>query len=207
MDLIKHALSAIEKAERLESEAVPECLAIDGMSSARVRHFLNNITAMDGCRYLEIGCWKGSTLISALCKRPDVTHWVIENWSEFGGPREELLTNFKNIIGGKPNLIEENCLYFDIAKYDISGVNVFFYDGAHDFGSQSRAIQHFAPVLAKESILIVDDWDFPWVESATMGAIMGLGLKLKFSIALPSTTLNDVDGWWNGLFVSVVRKC
>ena len=36
------------------------------MSDARVRHLLSNLCSAQGARYLEVGCWRGSTLTAAL---------------------------------------------------------------------------------------------------------------------------------------------
>ena len=49
-----------------ESKITQEVLDVVGMSSPKVRHFLNNICNRPGTRYLEIGSHFGSTLISAV---------------------------------------------------------------------------------------------------------------------------------------------
>jgi methyltransferase family protein len=73
---------------------------LNGMSSPRVRHFLNNLCEFSGTRYLEVGCWRGSTLISALHKNhTTVTRALaIDNFSEFQQSEADLLLNVNPLI-------------------------------------------------------------------------------------------------------------
>ena len=64
--LIQKVEYSISNAERGISSLASEILKLEGMSSPKVRHLLNNLCALPGARYLEIGSYKGSTWISAL---------------------------------------------------------------------------------------------------------------------------------------------
>lgn len=63
--LISHVKESIEKAKNGISKLYQGILNIEGMSGSKIRHFLNNVCSFKGVNYLEIGCWKGSTLVSA----------------------------------------------------------------------------------------------------------------------------------------------
>src|SRR4051812_30601409 len=65
-DLVAHVKRAISEADEGRSRISPAALAIEGMSSPKVRHLLNNLCAFDACRYLEVGSYKGSTLCAAM---------------------------------------------------------------------------------------------------------------------------------------------
>jgi hypothetical protein len=59
-----------------------------GMSSPKGRHFFNNVCRQVGfvqkVRYLEIGTWAGSTLISFIYKQPNLEYVsAIDNFSQF----------------------------------------------------------------------------------------------------------------------------
>ena len=56
--------------------------------------FLNNII-YDGCNYLEIGSWKGSTTSAALYNNKPNSSISIDNFSQFGGPKEEFWNNIR----------------------------------------------------------------------------------------------------------------
>ena len=84
----------------LQSDAtgLDEILAMEGMSGRKFRQLINKvIAATPNASYLEIGSWIGSTACSAMHgNRVRIT--CVDNWSQFGGPKEEL---FKNIGASK----------------------------------------------------------------------------------------------------------
>ena len=52
---------------------------------------------MKEARYLEIGTWKGSSICSAMCNNK-ITCVAIDNWSEFGGPKNIFLENYYSFV-------------------------------------------------------------------------------------------------------------
>ena len=87
--------TAFENAENNISKINDEIIKIHGMSGTKTRHFYNNLLNTEDARYLEIGTWKGSSVCSAICgNKAKVV--CIDNWSEFGGPKEEFIQNFNN---------------------------------------------------------------------------------------------------------------
>ena len=68
------------------------------MSGLKTRHFYNNLLNFDDARYLEIGSWKGSSVCSAMYNN-NAMIICVDNWSEFGGPKDEFLVNFNKFIG------------------------------------------------------------------------------------------------------------
>ena len=65
MDHVKWAQLSIENAEKGISHLNKGALMVDGMSSTKSRHLLNNLCAFPEAVYFEIGSWKGSTIIAA----------------------------------------------------------------------------------------------------------------------------------------------
>ena len=104
---------------------------MNGMSGKKYRHFINNLIGkVNDPRYLEIGCWKGSTSCSAICNN-DVVAYCIDNWSEFGGPKKLFLDNVQKCKSESKDIK----LFFnqiDFRKIDYSKIgkfNVYFFDG------------------------------------------------------------------------------
>ena len=68
--IVEHVRRAIANAReglsKLASPPHAAVLELEGMSNAHNRHLLNNLCAAVGARYLEVGTWKGSTLVSAV---------------------------------------------------------------------------------------------------------------------------------------------
>jgi len=115
-------LEAIEKAERMESNLIQEVLDLYGMSSPKVRHFLNNIC--HGRSYLEIGTHKGSTLISAMYKNPNFGI-AYDDYREFGNCYDEAKSKIEQ-FKINAQLIKADGFTHDKGKFD-----VIFYDGDH----------------------------------------------------------------------------
>src|SRR4051812_41711122 len=80
--LIAHVKASIENGNNHISQLNDAVLGIQGMSSPKVRHFLNNLCTMNDSHYLEIGCWKGSTFVSSLFnnEKTVLSAIAIDNW-------------------------------------------------------------------------------------------------------------------------------
>lgn len=188
-------------------------LDLDGMSSPKVRRLLNNLCSYAGVSYLEVGCWKGATAISALFGNRDsvIEAHVIDNFSEFNEEQNVEGMFFQNIERFREQITRNfhfhNCdtLLFDTALVGTK-VTVFFYDGAHDTVSQRSAIVHYAPVLANPSVLVVDDWNWEMVRKGVRSGLEESHLEVLNSWELPASGNQDKVEWWNGLFVGVVAK-
>ena len=70
-------------------------LKIESMSTYAMGHLINQIckNLSSNQLYLNIGCWKGFSLIAGMI---DTSCKVIgvDNFSQFGGPKDEFLKNF-----------------------------------------------------------------------------------------------------------------
>ena len=95
---IRHIEQCLNDAENLKSKLSDEVLEIEGMAGYKTRHFYNNICSMPNTVYLEIGCFKGSSLCSAMYKN-SIQCVAIDNWSLWEGPKDEFLTNYNKFKG------------------------------------------------------------------------------------------------------------
>lgn len=201
--MIDKIKKAITDADALTSKLNDEILAIQGMSSPRVRHLLNNLVSKDD-RYLEIGTWRGSTFISALFKNNPKFHLVIDNWSEFGGPKNEFFDNCEKHLNDIPNFIEADC--FKLDNSEIKDINIYFYDGGHTEKDQYDAIVYYYNCLADKFILIIDDYNMDAVPRGTQNAIKEKNIKVRYETILPADFNGDTNKWWNGLYVAYCEK-
>jgi hypothetical protein len=194
---------AIENATLGKSKLTPEILAMEGMSSPWVRHLLNNIVKGN---YLEIGVWHGSTFISALYKNK-VNAYAIDNWSEY------------NYNDAKYNF-QQNCAKFGISGYTffecdaftvdlkkIPKIDVYFYDGDHNYDETCRALVYFLPVLSDTFLFIADDYDWQGVKEGVSKGIKECNLKIIKKWELHSACSNDKETWWNGIGIFKLKKC
>jgi len=183
-------------------------IGLQGMSGTLVRSFLNNLVkTVPNVRYLEIGVWKGSTCISALYGNIEKIdkYWLLDNWSEFGGPKTEFIQNFSNVVGSSPNLFDLDCFGVNPIELGIDKVNIYFYDGRHLPRDQEMAIEKYIDSMDDEFIFIIDDWNSDFVKTPTVNAIKKLPLEIVYFREF-ITGGDAADTWWNGIGIFVLRK-
>jgi methyltransferase family protein len=219
--LRSQAQRAIASAESGRSRLPPAVLALEGYSSPTVRHFLNNLCRFAGANYLEVGTWKGSTLMSAAYANSgrftavdDFSHHVVSR-SE-GRAARETLRRVRRRFGRECHVHfhESDCWAPALLRRLPPGVNVYFYDGRHTYEDQYRAFTHFEPLLAPRYLAVVDDWNRPYVRAATREALGDLGHQLVWEREMftrgwfrqQATGEWPTPHWFNGIFVAVVSK-
>jgi hypothetical protein len=212
-DMITKIKSALALAIQGSSQLDPRILAISGMSGRRYRMFINNlISSLPDARYLEVGSWAGSTLCSAI-NGNSVRAAAIDNWSQFGGPKDQFLANLQEYRTTRAYV---NFIEMDFRQVDYSGLgpfNVYLFDGPHMKEDQYDGLRLAQPALDDLFVLIVDDWNWLQVREGTQEAIVKCGLTEYYSVEL-RTTLDDshaeVSGergdWHNGYYIALLSK-
>ncbi len=208
--LVAHVRQSLENTERGISKLNTEILGIEGMSSAKVRHLLNNLCSLPDANYLEIGCWKGSTWVSALYGNGDTMSSAIgiDDWSEFEGPAADFRSNCAKFLpNSRYNFYSDDCFTIDLKTVFQKPVNIYFYDGGHTTQFQEMAFTYFNSILDDVFIAVVDDWNFvAEAQQGTYNAFRQFGYHLLFEKEFLTSRNGDTDSWWNGLYVVVVQK-
>lgn len=205
--LVQHLQNAINNAEKGISKLPKEILAINGMSSPKVRHFLNNLCSLPQATYLEIGSWQGSTFISALYENMGTLQSAtsIDNWS--GRTKKQFEDNCAKHLKGLPFIhFSLDCFAVNPETIIKKPVNIYFYDAGHTFFDQERAFTHYNCILEDNFIAVVDDYNAPAVKKGTISAFKKLGYNVLFEKCLPASFNGDTAEWWNGLYVAVISK-
>ena len=197
-----------------------------GMSGKKYRYFVNNlISLIDNPRYLEIGCWAGSTACSALYGNK-VKALCIDDWSQFSdpktinpsldvtSPKNSFHTNIKKIISEK---IDFKFIESDFRKIDYKEVgkfNIYVFDGPHEVKDHYDGVDIVLPALDEVFVLIIDDWNMPHVREGTLKAIDDSNINVISKIEI-MTTQNDAvpkllqcqfSDWHLGYFLAVCKK-
>lgn len=208
--LIAHVTQSIDNAYKGISRLTDNVLKIEGMSSPKVRHLLNNLCSYPNTNYLEIGTWKGSTWISALFgnEASVLNATAIDDWSQFGGPAAEFHGNCKKFLANLSyNISSADCFKLNLESLITQPVTIYFYDGGHTEIEQEMAFTYYDKAFDDVFIAIVDDWNLnKAVEQGTRTAFEKLGYQILFEIVLPNRRYSDIENWWNGLYVAVIRK-
>ena len=197
----------------LTQKLPPEIRYMPGMSGRKYRSLVNSLVEITpDARYLEIGSWAGSTACSAMWGNT-VTATCIDDWSEFGGPKEAFHANVSYCLTDniKFNFIEND---FRIVDYSTIGkFNVYMFDGPHSEQDQYDGIFIAQPALDNDYYLIVDDWNVLQVREGTERAIKDLGLTVHARLDILSNQNNnhpvicrESSDWHNGYLIAVVSK-
>ena len=196
---------------------------VEGLTSPRVRHFLNNLCSQEGAVYLEVGVYAGSTFCAAVQNNDMVAAYANDNWSQpnLQPAREDITLSLENVtvdtfVKNLQENITTETLDFDIqvlngdssqlGKKDFKhDVNVIFYDGDND---QMKMVEFFTNMLTFTQdvfTLVIDDANIEKNVEVTKQFLDYNGLKILYEREL----LNDPEDaamWWNGLYVVVVSK-
>jgi hypothetical protein len=199
-DLVRHVNKCFSTLETKLPETV---FSLEGYSGRFTRIFYNNICKLKfenrPTEYLEVGVWKGSSFVSSMFNN-EIHGTCVDNWSEFGGPREEFLKNLEQFDIKNYTFVDGDFFSttFD-KKFDI-----YLYDGCHEESAHSKAIEHAWPYLADEAIIIIDDWNWECVRNGTYAS-----LPMDQVASVHEIIHSDVfqsDRFWNGIGVFVIKK-
>ena len=162
-----------------------------------------------GEAYLEVGSWKGLSIIAAMLGNADAPFFAIESFDGYGvrgrEAREALRRNVEAWVGpGRLRLLEGDF----VALLRRPGllphpVGVYFYDADHSPLGQYLALALAEPHLADEAIVIVDDTASPAVARATDRYVRGRD-AYELLADLPGSPAGG--RWWNGLRVFAFRR-
>jgi hypothetical protein len=206
--------SSLERALEINHKLTDVVLNMTGMSGRKYRSLINTLVkGVPAPKYLEVGSWAGSTASAVLWKNAvDVV--CIDNWSQFGGPKDAFLEN--TALAGNENtrlmLVESD--FRAVPWGTLPKSNIYMFDGPHTEVDQYDGIVIAQPALEDTYILVVDDYNWPSVRNGTLRAINDLGLTVECAIEI-RTTQDDThpqiayqanSDWHNGYFIAVIGK-
>lgn len=208
--LTKHVVKCVAES------GIPKInIKISGLTSPRVQTLLNSLAKGVGS-YLEIGSYIGATAASVLKDNP-LNAYFVDNWAQQIQPErddipateENTLQKFEENV--KPYIGDSKVTVFNQDMFTVNlfeihnNIQLFFYDGPHDEKSTGDAVKYYYPVLDKESILVFDDANWEGVVVGARNALQEIGANIVYEKIILND-LEDINAWWNGLYIMVVRK-
>lgn len=182
---------------------------VPGLTSKRVQNLLFGISSHVST-YLEVGSAMGAT--AAAVGQNDIQVYCVDNWSQSIQPQQnrfslpnntysEFEKNTKHIN----HLYVYNQDYMTVPVHTLPKIEMFFYDGEHDFESTKNAVKYYAPCFADTAILVFDDANWTDVVKGAEAGVAEVGLNVIYNRLI----LNEIENpnmWWNGLYIMVVQK-
>jgi hypothetical protein len=213
--LVSRILDAIDIGSKHESSFNEEKFYIPGLSSNKIRHFLNYLCGFSDSIYLELGCYTGSTFYAATENNP-IRAFAVDSFVEkdikpfrddvflpsIKDPAVEFLSKFSN-----PRWSFSNKDVKDLTEKDISDKpNIIFYDAGHEYYQQYENLNSVVNLFADKFILILDDANFEGVVESAEEFITNNNLKVLFERKILTTIPEDENSWWNGIYILVLEK-
>jgi predicted O-methyltransferase YrrM len=154
-----------------------------------------------GESYVEIGTFRGTSLISALRGNDGLDAVAIDDFSFRDGSRDQLDANLARFgLGGRPAIVEGD--FEEVLRSDALGgrrVGVYYYDAGHTYEQQLAGLRLIEPHLADEALVIVDDSDWERVERADRDYLESQP-RARLLLEIPGDD-KGFPHWWEGVHV------
>ncbi|HTE72480.1 MAG TPA: class I SAM-dependent methyltransferase [Actinomycetes bacterium] len=154
--------------------------------------------------YLEVGSYRGRSVVGAMLDHPGRQAVAIESFAEFGVDPVQARIAVENTlrefgVDDRVRLVVGDAFRRLDRSSVPAPVGVYFYDGAHSRVAQYLGLALAEPLFAERSLVLVDDWSWPQVRSATRAY---LKRHPGYHVVAEMTVSTDFDPrWCNGLVV------
>ena len=142
----------------------------DSYSGKKILELILNSTKIF-CKknaYLEIGVFRGNTLINNAINNRKTICYGVDNFSLFNEAKQnEKIVKKKIRDDNLTNVRLINCDFEKAIKKIKHKIGVLFIDGPHDYRSQLIALLKYEKLLAQECVVIIDDANYFHVRKAT----------------------------------------
>ena len=130
----------------------------------------------------------------------------VEGWTAPDGDPFDIFKNNLDKVEGDNSVIAYNQSVESVVVESIPhSANVVFYDGDHNYDSTKNFLDKYYSKFEETLILIVDDWNWPQIQSATRDHIQSHEYEIQLEKEI-LTKGEDPEDYWNGLGVFVLRK-
>lgn len=175
---------------------------VEGMSTENIRFIINEICRLY-CKdlYVEVGSWKGCSLISASLNNTIPKFIGIDNFSQFEGNINILKENLKDFNVHNAEIIEGD--YENIIKSILKekSIDVYFYDGYHSYEHQKNGLNIIKPYLKDDCIILVDDIVWPEPKTATLDWLAENTDFEHITLKENESQTECSKYWWLGLMI------
>jgi hypothetical protein len=154
---------------------------------------------LDGDSFVNVGVWNGFSFLSGLVGNRRKKCIGVDNFSEFGGPRDHFLRRFEQHRSASHMFYDMDYLaYFDRVHQE--SIGFYLYDGGHSYDHQLKGLQVAEPYFSDRCIILVDDTNLEAPRQATLDFVRQS--DNDYELLLDKTTsANRHPTLWNGVMV------
>ena len=176
---------------------------IPGMATENKLRLLNcAVASLDPTEvYVEVGSYKGASLVGAAASNPHARIFACDNFSQFDGASDALRRTLDaHTAPGQVTFHDMDFRDFlASAPWTPARIGAYFYDGGHSFHDQYDGLALAIPHLADDAVVIIDDTNKRAARSANH--LVARALQ-SFDLILDlRTPRNHSPTWWNGIQV------
>ncbi|HKN01393.1 MAG TPA: class I SAM-dependent methyltransferase [Candidatus Binataceae bacterium] len=156
--------------------------------------------------YVEVGCYKGASLVGAAAGNPWQRLFACDNFSQFDGAADSLRETLGRYTApGQVRFFDMDFRDFmKMAPWKGARIGAYFYDGGHSFADQYDGLCCALPHLASDTIIVIDDTNKRAARAADrLIARQVPGFELVLNLRTPR---NHHPTWWNGIQVFRYRE-
>jgi len=181
---------------------------VPGMATENKLKLLNLAVAalQENEVYVEVGCYKGASLVGAALGNPTRRIFACDNFSQFDGVGSSLRhTLAQHTAPGQVQFFDmEFREFMRKAPWQPARIGAYFYDGGHSFEDQYDGLRLALPCFSADALIIIDDTNKRAARAADqLIARQAGGFDLVLNLRTPR---NHHPTWWNGIQVLRYRR-
>ena len=182
--------------------ALADLCAIPRMSTFAIACLINKAIhdMPPGQCFVNVGVWHGFTFLAGMLGNPDKHCIGVDNFTEFGGPRDAFRQRFLDAHSPEHHFYDMDYKQYFAEFHQGRPIGFYIYDGAHDYQNQIDGLTVAEPFLADGALVMIDDWNWPATREATKDFIKQSANCWEVVLE-EFTSGNGHPDWWNGLFI------
>jgi hypothetical protein len=149
--------------------------------------------------FVNVGVWNGFTMLAAMEGNEERRCIGVDNFSEFGGPKDAFLERFTSRRAAAHRFFDQDYVDFFAAGLD-RPLGVYLYDGEHGYDNQYRGLMIADPFYADDAVIVVDDTNLDRARNATLA--FAEDSRHDWEVVYDQRTVDSRHPTlWNGLMV------
>ena len=182
-------------------DTLHELLEIPRMSTFAIGAMINKgVSEMsDDCCFVNVGVWHGFSFLAGIKNNPDKRCIGVDNFSQFGGPREEFCERFNKYKSTNHHFYDIDYKEY-FANLHTGEIGFYIYDGDHDYENQMNGLRIAEPFLSENCVILIDDTNSDEPRQATLDFVAKR--SPRYQILLDENSLfNMHPTLWNGIMI------
>jgi len=153
----------------------------------------------DDQAFVDVGVWNGFTFLAGMIGNSVKRCIGIDNFSEFGGPRDAFHSRFDRYKSQNHHFCDmDYAEYF--SKVHKGLIGFYVYDAEHSYENQLRGLLLAEPFFADGCVILVDDTNWSKPRRAITDFMNRSAYEYRVLLDAP-TSSNSHPTFWNGIMI------